>query len=708
LSTDRPLSPLFEADRLAIIGASDRNHYAVNIFKNLQNMGFDLSRIIPINPGRPEVFGLKAYPSILDVPGEIPLAVIAVNNKAVASVVEDAGKKGVKAGVIFADGFAEGGEAGKQLQQQLTEAAKAAGIKLLGPNCMGFVSVRAKLGIWGGELPKNLRAGNIGCIFQSSGMMNLLINAGTKRGLGFHLCASGGNEIILNAADYLAYEAECPEIDVIATYIEAAPKEPQRFAAALDRAVANGKAVLVLRAGRTERAKRNVIAHTGQLAGSAAAWDAFFEQHGAIIVNDLDDLIDTTALFAGAKMRPDKHDRGVGLITISGGDCTLLCDIADQEGVPVPELSPETQQVMVQSLDKPTLLGNPLDVEDLQRIKPEGFDHCLEKFFQEPRIDMVGLRLNLPESLTPSSEKLYQKISDLSVSNNKRVFVLTRATEPPAEVWYQRLNELGLTFTGDYRKSLRAMGRLRKNERDRAMGRFASVTRAGSAPARRNLGSGVLSHGATEKLLQSYGIPLVPGAMVQSAQEAAQAADKLGYPCVLKVASVDIPHKTEFGALRLGLENRAAVETAYDEMMSRVCAAKPDANIEGVIVQKQIKGVECLLGISRDEQLGPTMVLGLGGVFVEILKDVALRVPPVTAAEARRALESLKGCAVFSGVRGAPPADIDALAEMAARLSWLAYDLRDDVAELDLNPVVVLTSGQGAFAVDALLVTRNR
>ena len=146
----------------------------------------------------------------------------------------------------------------------------------------------------------------------------------------------------------------------------------------------------MLRAGRTERAKRNVIAHTGQLAGSAAAWDAFFEQHGAIIVNDLDDLIDTTALFAGAKLRPDKHDRGVGLITISGGDCTLLSDIADQEGVPVPDLSPETQRVMVQSLDKPTLLGNPLDVEDLQRIKPEGFDNCLEKFFQEPKIDMVG------------------------------------------------------------------------------------------------------------------------------------------------------------------------------------------------------------------------------------------------------------------------------------------------------------------------------
>jgi acetate---CoA ligase (ADP-forming) len=706
LSTEKPLAPLFEADRLAIIGASDRNHYAVNIFKNLQNMGFDSSRIALINPGRPEVFGLKAYPSILEVPGEIPLAVIAVNNKAVAAVVEEAGKKGVKAAVIFADGFAEGGESGKQLQHQLTEAAKATGIKLLGPNCMGFVSVRAKLGIWGGELPKNLRPGNIGCIFQSSGMMNLLINAGTKRGLGFHLCASGGNEIILNAADYLAYEAECPEIDVIATYIEAAPKEPQRFVDALDRAVANGKAVLVLRAGRTERAKRNVIAHTGQLAGSAAVWDAFFEQHGAIIVNDLDDLIDTTALFAGAKTRPDKHDRGVGLITISGGDCTLLSDIADQEGVPVPDLSPETQRVLVESLDKPTLLGNPLDVEDLQRIKPEAFDRCLEKFFQEPKIDMVGLRLNLPETITPSSEKLYQRISDLSRTNDKRVFVLTRATEPPAEIWFEKLNSLGLTFTGDYRKSLRAMSRLRKNEGERAMGRFPTVARTGSAAALPELKRGVLSYGATEKLLQAYGIALAPATMAQSAEEAGQAADKLGYPCVLKVCSIDIPHKTEFGALRLGLDSKENVQKAYAEMLAAVKAKKPDANIEGVLVQKQIKGVECLLGISRDEQLGPTLVMGLGGVFVEILADVAIRVPPINATEARRALENLKGAKVFAGVRGAPPADIDALAEMAARLSWLAYDLRNDIAELDLNPVVVLPAGQGALSVDALVVIR--
>jgi len=706
LTTHHPLAPLFEADRLAIIGASDRNHYAVNIFKNLQNMGFDPQKVVPINPGRSEVFGLKAYPSITDVPGDIPLAVIAVNNKAVVSVVEEAGKRGVKAGVIFADGFAEGGEAGKQLQQELTAAAKAANLKLLGPNCMGFVSMRAKLGIWGGELPKSLRAGNIGCIFQSSGMMNLLMMVGAKRGLGFHVCASGGNEIVLNSADYLSYQAQCPEIEVVATYFEAAPKEPERFGAALDRAIANGKSVLVLRAGKTERAKKNVIAHTGQLAGSAAAWDAFFEQHGAVIVNDLDDLIDTTALFAGAKLRPDKHERGAGLITISGGDCTLLSDIADQEGVAVPDLSPATQKVLVESLEKPTLLGNPLDVEDLQRINPEAFDRCLEKFFQEPKIDMLGVRLNLPDAITPAADQLYTRISDLSKANDKRVFILTRASEPPTTLWYDKLNVLGLTFTGDYRKSLRAMSRLRKNERDRAMGRFAPLTRASAAPARRQLDSGVLSYTETQELLRAYGIAAAPTVLARSAGEVVAEAEKLGYPCVLKIASAAIPHKTELGALRLGLRNREEVQTAYQEMLAGVRAKKPGAGIEGMLVQKQIKGVECLLGIARDEQLGPTLVMGLGGVFVEILADVQIRIPPISTAEAKRAFESLKGAKILAGARGAPPADIEALADMAARLSWLAYDLGGDIAELDLNPVMVLPKGQGACAVDALLVAR--
>ncbi len=702
------LASLFEADRVALIGASERNHYASTIFRNLQMLGFDRSCIFPINPNRTDVFGLKTYPTVLAVPEEIPLAVVATNTKAVFPVVQELGQKGVRAAVILADGFGESGDEGKALQQRIVAAANEAGLQIVGPNCMGFVAVRKRLGLWAGELPQSLRAGNIGCVFQSSGMLNLFLNLGTRRGVGFHLAISGGNEAILTAADYLSYAADCQEIDVIAMFMEAAPKEPRMFAWALDRAIANGKSVVILRAGRTERAKRNVIAHTGQLAGSAAAWDAFLDQHGAILVDDLDDLMETTALFASAGVRPDPHDRGVGLVTISGGDCTFLCDLSEQEGVPLPELSPETQRIVIEGLDKPTLVGNPLDVESLQRQDEVAFDRCLTAFFQEPRIDTVGVRLNLPDSPTPSLERLYQRIADLKTASNKRVVVLSRATEPLADEWYTLFRRLDLPFVQEYRKGLRAVRRVRSSERDRARDRFTAATRSGHASSRpRFEDGGVLPFEATAKLLDAYGIPLASTIMAGSAQEAVRAADQLGYPCVLKVASIDIAHKTEHGALALGLENGERVQRAYEDMISRVRKTKPNAKIEGVMVQRQLRGIECLLGIARDEQLGPLLVIGLGGVFVEVLADIAIRIPPITAAEARRALDSLKGRAILYGVRGSPAADVEALAGMASRLSWLAYDLGDEIAEMDLNPVVVLPEHQGALAVDALTVIRN-
>ena len=704
LSTVKSLASLFEADRVAIIGASERNHYASTIIRNLQMLGFDRSCILPINPNRTDVFGLKTYPTVLDVPEEIPLAVVATNVRTVVPIVRELGQKGVRGAVILADGFGEAGDEGKALQQQLVAAANEVGLEIVGPNCMGFVAVRKNLGLWGGELPRSLRAGNVGCIFQSSGMLNLFLNLGTKRGVGFHIAVSGGNEAILTSADYLSYAADCLEIDVITMFMEAAPKDPRMFTWALDRAITNGKSVVILRAGRSERAKRNVIAHTGNLAGSAAAWDALFDQHGAILVDDLDDLMETTVLFASAGVRPDLHDRGVGLVTISGGDCTLLCDIGEQEGVPLPELSPETLKTMVAKLDKSTLLGNPLDVENLQRQDETAFDDCMAALFQEPRIDTIGIRLNLPNVPKSSHMHTYEKITDLRAGSDKRVVVFSRASEPLADEWYDLFRRLGLPFVQEYRKGLRALHRLRRSESERARGRFTAPARSVDRSTHRLGASGILSFAATAKLLDAYGIRLAPWMMAQSPEEACQAADRLGYPCVLKLVSCDVPHKTEYGALALGLKDSTDVRKAYTEIVSRVKEKKPEAQIEGIIVQPQLRGVECLLGITRDPQLGPVMVLGFGGVLVEALKDVTVRVPPISAAEARGALDSLRGRAILSGVRGAPPADIEALADMASRLSWLAYDLRDGIEELDLNPVLALAEGQGAVAVDALMV----
>lgn len=704
MPADSPLAPLFEADRVAIIGASDRNHYAATIFRNLQGLGFDTARIVPVNPNRPEAFGLKAYPTVLDVPGEIPLAVVATPAKTVLAIVEQLGEKRVKAAIVLADGFREAGEEGRILQQQLTRAARERGLQLLGPNCMGLVSVPHKLGLWGGELPRSLKPGNIACVFQSSGMFNLFLNLLSDRQMGLHIGVSGGNEAVLNAADYLEYAAGCAEVDVIAMFMEAAT-EAQKLVRGLDLALANGKGVIVLRAGRTERAKRNVVAHTGNLAGAAAAWDALLDQHGALLVRDLDDLLETTILFASSPVRADHHQRGVGLVTISGGDCTLLSDLCEQEGIPLPELSPATLATMMAKLAKRTLVGNPLDVEDLLRQDEASFHHCLEILFDETSIDTVGVRLQLPRLPKESHVGLYEKISSLGASSGKRALVFSRASEPLAEEWHALFRRLDLPFIQEYRKGLRAMARLRRSESERANGRFVAPKRPAARTACRLEGSGVLLFAATAQILSDYGIALVPWLMAGSADEAARAAEALGYPCVLKVASPDVPHKTEYGALALGLNSAQEVRTGYELIVMRVREKKPDARIEGVLVQPHLRGVECLLGVTRDPQLGPLLVLGLGGVLVEVLRDVAIRIPPIDPSEARRALDSLRGQAILRGVRGSPPADVDALAEMASRLSWLAHDLGEEIAEIDLNPVLALPAGQGVVAVDALIVT---
>jgi acyl-CoA synthetase (NDP forming) len=363
---------------------------------------------------------------------------------------------------------------------------------------------------------------------------------------------------------------------------------------------------------------------------------------------------------------------------------------------------------MIENLDKPTLVGNPLDVENLQRQDEAAFNRCLAAFFQEPRVDTVGVRLNLPDSPTSASKRLYQTIADLKAASNKRVVLLSRATESLANEWYTLFQDLELPFVREYRKGLRALRRLRNSERDRACDRFTMTTRSGPGPSRpRFQEGGVLPFEETAKLLDAYGIPLAPTVMAHSPEDAVRAADQLGYPCVLKVTSVDIPHKTEYGALALGLENGESVRRAYGDMISQVRKTKPSTKIEGIMVQRHLRGIECLLGITRDEQLGPLLVMGLGGVFVEVLADIAIRIPPITVLEARRALDSLKGRAILYGVRGASANDIEAIAEMASRLSWLAYDLGDEIAEMDLNPVVVLPDRQGALAVDALTVIRN-
>ncbi len=666
---------------MAIVGASGRSYYARSVFENLRRLDFPLDRIRLVNPNRSEVFGQPCAPSL---DGAVDLAVIVTPTKTVPSVVRDCARVGVRACVILSDGFAEVGPEGAHLQAELTAAAREAGVTLLGPNTMGVVVPGARLGAWGAELP-SMRDGSVSAVFQSSGLLNLFLHLLCARELGLRFAVSVGNEAGLTIADALRFAIEDEATRVVAMFLESV-SDVAAFRAALERADEIRKPIVALRVGRSERAQRNVVAHTGRLAASGAAWDALFKQHGVVAVGNIDELLETTALFVRAASVPLRGE-GLGFVTISGGDCTLFSDLGERVGVRLPE--PSQQAALVELLRKPTLLGNPLDVENLLRAEPDAFFRAVELFCRET-FAVVGFRLNLP-GRPDSMREHYARVAAIAREHGKMPVFMSRASEPLDPSWHAFFDELGVPFVQEYEKALRAIRALLEFSARQPRARLVHVPRDYKLPKT----SGVLSFEDTMALLRAYDIPFAPTERVGSADEAVAAAARLGYPAVVKAW---VPHKTDIGAVRLDLPIPDAVRAAYAEVSAR-------APGKDVLVQRMERGVvECIAGVSRDPQLGPVLLVGLGGVFVEVLRDVALRVPPITADDAREMLNELHGKALLSGARGGARVDVDAIVGVLVRLSELARDTAHVLTELDLNPLLVRPEGKGAAAVDALVM----
>lgn len=713
LSAPADLAPLFEAQSVALIGASERSAYSIAVERNLRRMGFDLARFYPVNPTRDEVFGLRSYPSIRHVPEAVDLAVLATSTGTVPSLVRQCAEAGVRSAVVLADGFAESGTPeGRAMQVEIAETARSAGIRLVGPNCMGVVVPHRGLGTWAGDIPANLRAGNVGAVFQSSGTLNLVLLLAGSRHLGLRLAVSSGNQAVLTLGDYLWYAVNDPGVQVVATFMEAIV-EPASVLAALDCAVELGKPVVALRVGRSERGQRNALAHTGSLAGGGVAWDTLLRQKGVVLVEDLDELIEAAVLFSELRPDPSAPGDGVGLVTISGGDCTLLCDLSERERVRLPDLSRASRDEIVARLEKPTVLGNPLDIENLQRQDEDAFFQCLDTLIAERAFSLIGVRLNFPTAVTPSMRKAYTHVAEEARRQGKRLVFLTRASEPLADEWHEFFDELGVPLLKEYRKGLRTIRRFFEYEaflaRRDASDATDSLRLGVNVTALRDLvqrsGHRVLTFADTQRLLDAYGIPTAPAALVGSAADARAGACRIGFPVAVKIASVDIPHKSDAGALVLGLDTEDAVEEAYERVVAAARAAAPDGEVEGVVVQRMVQGVaETIVGVSYDRQVGPLVMFGLGGVFVEIMQDVAFRVGRLSTGEAQRLISDVRGAALLRGARGRPRGDERALADALVRVSALAADLQGVLAELDLNPLLVLPEGEGVMAVDALLV----
>ena len=687
------LDALFKPRSVAIIGASsDGNRiggrpvaYSKRAFKGA---------IFPVNPNAREIQGLPAYASIRDVPGEIDQAIIAVPAKAAMQAADDCIAKGVKAAVMFSSGFAETGTEGRAMQVELARRCAAGDMRLVGPNSLGMFNVHAGLYSTFSSYfdPLWPRTGPVSIVSQSGAFGTYFLAIAAERGLGFSHCIATGNEADVDVAACVDWLADDPDTGVIMIYLEGC-RDGARLRAALARAQANRKPVVAMKVGVSEQGVAAIASHTGSLAGSDAVFDAVFAEYNVHRARSLDELVDVAYACSG---RVFPKSPRVGVVTLSGGVGIQMADTANEMGLELPRMPDEARQKILTMVP---FAGpaNPVDATAQVINDWSMFTRILGIVADEGNVDSVvsflahtGTAPGVMDRLKPALLEVRQRLPD-------RVFILCAR------------------MPRDMADDLTASGFLTFEDPTRAIATVAALARLGkgfaaarapqpvSTQAAAPLAPGPIDEAQAKRLLGAAGIPFAPERIARTREEAVAAARAIGFPVVLKVLSADIAHKSEAGGVVLGLRDADAVAATYDAMMARVAERVPNARIDGALVARMIEGgIETVIGTKRDPIFGPVVVFGLGGVYVEVLKDVTLRLAPVDRDTAKDMVRAIKGYPLLSGARGKPPADLDALADALVALSRFAA-AHPEVASAEINPFIALADG-GA-AVDALIMT---
>ncbi|MFI6350303.1 acetate--CoA ligase family protein [Streptomyces sp. NPDC050560] len=695
---------------VALVGASDERHYARSIIANLRQHGFADSAILPVNPRHDTVAGLPCHPDLGSLPAPPDATALLIGRGGAQDMLRAAARAGSGAALVIADGYAEESPAGLARQRALGDVAREAGIALLGPNTLGYVVPATGAGMWcAGALPAPLTPGGTVVLAQSSGMLNLLMTMASRRLLGIRACVSVGNAETIGMPELVDHFAADPDATVLGLVMESTDR-PRALAAALARARDAGKPVVMLKIGVSDLGRRNAVAHTGRMAGPERGWQALFDRLGVCTVGDLDDLVETLTLFGGlATALPpralDTGRLGLAFATISGGETSLICDIAAQEGVTPAELAPDTLASVRAGLGKESMIGNPMDLQNTRTTRPEVFWAALRAVCADDSVDVLAVRLNLGEHPTPALEKLYADVAEVTRGAGKGLLVLTRAYEHLDLAWWRYFASLGVPFVLSYRNALRGLGRLTHWLADRprtplppgAVPELAGGDEREAVP---------LTAGEARDWLRAAGIAYIPSALAATPEEAGRAAADLGFPAVLKAVAPGLVHKSEAGGVALGLADRAAVEAAAGAMAASVAAATGLAPERvGFEVQRMAgEGVEIIVGAVPDPTWGPVVMVGAGGIHAETLGDVAWDLPPLTPGRVRELLRGLRVWPVLDGARGRPRADTDALADLVAAFSEAVVRDAAVLGGVDLNPVVVGPEGTGAHAVDAAVL----
>ena len=690
-----PLDPLFAPAGVAVIGASDDpSRIGGRPLRYLREGGYR-GAVFAVNPRRETVQGARAWASVSDLPSVPDAAILALPAAATPGALEACADKGVGAAVVFSAGFAETGAEGAALQARLAAIAREAGMRLLGPNCLGVFNPAIgwygtfSVVLDGGAL---FRPGPVGIVSQSGAYGAHIAHLARGRGLGIGAWITTGNEADVDVAEALAWMAGREDLSVIMAYAEGV-KDRDAFLAALETARARGKAVVFMKTGASAVGADAAASHTASLAGSDAVFDAALRQHGAWRAASTAEQIDIAVACAAGRY---PEGRRLGIFTMSGGFGIQLADHAEAEGLDVAPMPEAAQREMLDLLPF-AAPRNPVDATAQAANDLGLMEAGLRLMATRGGYDMTAAILGAGPAAPSFAEPLRRTLAAALAEAPDALRGLTmtapedvvRAYEAAGFLVYEDGAQLARAFA-----ALAAFGE--------GFGRAAEAAPPPMAPAA--LPEGPLSEAAAKRILGAAGIPFPPETLVSTPAEAAAEAARIGGPAALKICSPDIAHKTEIGGVALDLPNPEAVERAAARILAAAAEKAPDARVEGLLIAPMApRGVECIIGAAQDPALGPVVMFGLGGVFVEVLKDVAFRTAPFGPAEARRMIEEIRGFPLLQGARGGAPADIDALARALSALSRFAHANRDRVASVELNPVRALPEGRGIAALDALI-----
>ena len=691
---------LFHPRGVAIIGASsDLTRIGGHPIKAMQNAGYT-GGIYLVNPKYQEMHGRKCYPDAQSIKQACDLAIVAVPAPAVAAAIRDCGLAGIGYAVVLTAGFRETGAEGRALEAELKRAVADSGVRIVGPNCQGMLSLEARVWAAFGSVADetDFRPGRVSCAFQSGGFGYAIVNLAEAQGLGFRYCVSSGNETDIDTPQLLSAFLDDVGTSVIFAYLEGTPNA-RRLLDIGAKSLASGKPVMIWKAATTDAGVKAAASHTANMTGSYDLYRAALRQSGLIEVDDVEPIVDIAKLFAQGR---SPKGNAVGVLSISGGSGIVYADAAVRGGLTLPPFSEATLAALRKIVPAFGSPENPADVTASFFNDINLFASALEIVLADPRLDQLSILLASISG--PSARRAAEAIAAVANRTDKPLHVAWSGRHAKSPETIKAFEDAGVPFITTPVRLARAAAVLARFAADQRR-LLPRSTPAIATPVGLELpaASGSLSEIESKRVLSAFGVPVPKEVLVPSGGDASAAAAALRAPFAVKIVSRDIPHKTEVGGVRLGVA-AGALDEAVRSVTGNALKAKPDAHIDGVLVSEMARGIEVLIGVINDESFGPSIALGLGGVLTEVVKDVTYRIAPFGLETAREMITELRGARLFDGYRGEPAADKEALARTLVAVSQMAAALAPRLKELDINPVFVGREGQGVVAADALLV----